>query len=378
MSGYEFEDYIAKILIKKGFKVEKTDYSCDGGIDLIAYYSKPLFSGKYIVQCKNWRETVGQPEIRDLYGVVMSENANKGILITTSDFTEQAYKFAKNKNIELINGSILKSIIGEEKPDLLSTASEKSQTFNYERYEYLQNLVAENPKQPDSYRDLICFIMESIKSNDSAVLSENLLEKVIELYKNMMSRCYKKKTAVFNRKACWYHISEIEIMRGNLATATDILIANNWFYISWFLHFTYKHAWATSELIGGYPIDTIGRNLFAAYRKIGFEDGCKRLISSGEKINNRPITQSFDLPAEKEKQLFLLKQSKEEFSQYITRKDIDEFMFSKIYLTKDSFRYQPDTEDKGSIQYYRDHYYLISDEKNIEQINTSFSRKGFI
>ena len=100
MSGYEFEDFIANLLRQKGFKVTQTDYSNDGGVDLIAEYNQPLFSGKYIVQCKKYTDNlVGQPELRDLYGVVMSESANKGILITTSDFTTQAKNFAKGKNL---------------------------------------------------------------------------------------------------------------------------------------------------------------------------------------------------------------------------------------------------------------------------------------
>ena len=54
MNGYEFEDYISDILERYGFSISKTSYSHDGGIDLLATYDKPLFAGKYIIQCKNW------------------------------------------------------------------------------------------------------------------------------------------------------------------------------------------------------------------------------------------------------------------------------------------------------------------------------------
>ncbi len=110
MDGYEFEDYISNLFRKLGFDVEATSYSNDGGIDLVATFNQPIFSGKYIIQCKNWIGPVGQPEVRDLYGVVMDQRANKGILITPSDYTQQAYDFAKGKNIELINGKILKRL----------------------------------------------------------------------------------------------------------------------------------------------------------------------------------------------------------------------------------------------------------------------------
>lgn len=88
-----------------GFETETTKASGDGGIDLIAYNHQPLLSGKYIIQCKRYSGSVGEPIIRDLYGVVMSERANKGILMTTGVFTKSAVAFAEGKPIELIDGN---------------------------------------------------------------------------------------------------------------------------------------------------------------------------------------------------------------------------------------------------------------------------------
>ena len=42
--------------------------------------------------------------VRDLYGTVMNEGANRGILITTSSYGPDAYEFAKDKPISLIDG----------------------------------------------------------------------------------------------------------------------------------------------------------------------------------------------------------------------------------------------------------------------------------
>ena len=49
--------------------------------------------------------------VRELYGVVVSEEANKGILITSSQFTQSAIEFAKEKRIELIDGEQLDKLI---------------------------------------------------------------------------------------------------------------------------------------------------------------------------------------------------------------------------------------------------------------------------
>jgi restriction system protein len=42
--------------------------------------------------------------VRDLYGTVVHEGANRGILMTTSRFGGDAYEFAKSHPISLIDG----------------------------------------------------------------------------------------------------------------------------------------------------------------------------------------------------------------------------------------------------------------------------------
>jgi hypothetical protein len=113
--GILFEQECKAVLEKMGFSCETTKISGDGGIDLIARSNKPLISGIYIIQCKDWKNRpVGEKEIRDLYGTVTSERANKGILITTSYFTKAALSFAQGKNIELIDGDRLNKLSGHQ------------------------------------------------------------------------------------------------------------------------------------------------------------------------------------------------------------------------------------------------------------------------
>lgn len=107
LSGIEFENVCQNLIENMGFSVETTKASGDGGIDLVAYNHEPVLSGKYIIQCKRYSGSVGEPIIRDLYGVVTSERANKGILMTTGYFTKSAIAFAEGKPIELIDGEQL-------------------------------------------------------------------------------------------------------------------------------------------------------------------------------------------------------------------------------------------------------------------------------
>jgi|GEM_PF-4955064 len=107
----EFERLVSELLSRMGYITQLTKSSHDGGIDVIAMNPQPLVGGKVVVQCKRYSGTVGSPIVRDLYGVVHSEQASKGVLITTSDFSPDAYSFAEGKPVELINGSKLTELL---------------------------------------------------------------------------------------------------------------------------------------------------------------------------------------------------------------------------------------------------------------------------
>jgi len=111
MSGTEFEHLILQLVRKMGFDAHSTKSSGDGGVDIVAFNEKPFLEGLYIIQCKRWNSSIGEPILRDLYGVVMSERANKGILVTTSYFTQSAISFADGKPIELIDGRKLDDLL---------------------------------------------------------------------------------------------------------------------------------------------------------------------------------------------------------------------------------------------------------------------------
>jgi restriction system protein len=105
----QFEELVGEAYRRQGYKVyEKTGTGPDGGIDLTLKKNNELI----IVQCKQWRNTkVGVDKVRELYGVQISKNANRSILITSGFFTQEAENFAANKPIDLIDGfQLLKSI----------------------------------------------------------------------------------------------------------------------------------------------------------------------------------------------------------------------------------------------------------------------------
>jgi len=89
---------------KDGAEVKITRASRDRGVDAIMFDPDPIRGGKYVIQAKRYTSTVGVDAVRDLYGTVINEGANRGILVTTSSYGPDSYEFAKGKPISLVDG----------------------------------------------------------------------------------------------------------------------------------------------------------------------------------------------------------------------------------------------------------------------------------
>jgi restriction system protein len=61
------------------------------------------------VQAKRWEGPVGRPEVQKFAGALQGQRARKGVFITTSDFTRDAYDYASRieTKIVLIDGQQL-------------------------------------------------------------------------------------------------------------------------------------------------------------------------------------------------------------------------------------------------------------------------------
>ncbi|QND47902.1 restriction endonuclease [Rhizobium lusitanum] len=109
----EFEHLVANLFGKMGLDSKLTRSSRDGGVDCIAYDPRPILGGKVVIQAKRYRHTVGVSAVRDLYGTMMNEGASKGILVATSGYGPDAFNFASDKPIELIDGGGLLFLLQE-------------------------------------------------------------------------------------------------------------------------------------------------------------------------------------------------------------------------------------------------------------------------
>lgn len=104
---YLIRELFERMFSKDGGEVKVTRASRDGGVDAVAFDPDPIRGGKIVIQAKRYTNTVGVSAVRDLYGTLLNEGANKGILVTTSNYGSDSYEFAKDKPLTLIDGNNL-------------------------------------------------------------------------------------------------------------------------------------------------------------------------------------------------------------------------------------------------------------------------------
>lgn len=111
MNPAAFERLIQRLLRESGFiQVEVTGQSGDGGVDGKGIMRLGgLLSFHVIFQCKRYSGSVGASHVRDFRGAMVGR-ADKGLLITTGNFTRDAEREATRDGapaIDLIDGNLL-------------------------------------------------------------------------------------------------------------------------------------------------------------------------------------------------------------------------------------------------------------------------------
>jgi len=108
LSASQFEQLVAETYRAQGYKVEIIGAPGDHGIDLIVKTRK---RETWLVQCKKYRGKVGEPVIRDFYGVLRASNADAGAVVTTGYITAAARLWAEGKPIFLYDGEDFLKVI---------------------------------------------------------------------------------------------------------------------------------------------------------------------------------------------------------------------------------------------------------------------------
>ena len=105
----EFEQFVADLYTERGFETEVTGGSGDCGKDIIMYKGRH----KYAVEVKLYNQShkVDRERIQKLHSAMIDSDADRGIFVTTSDFTDPAYEYAEKYNISTVTGKDLSKMI---------------------------------------------------------------------------------------------------------------------------------------------------------------------------------------------------------------------------------------------------------------------------
>jgi restriction system protein len=112
-----FEMLCAHLFEQAGFEARMQSHGADGGVD-IWLHSRNAEGPVAVVQCKHWlTKQVGVKELRELLGVMAANKVTRGTFVTTSRFTEEAERFAKDNGIHVLDCRGLLALVGKRTPE---------------------------------------------------------------------------------------------------------------------------------------------------------------------------------------------------------------------------------------------------------------------
>lgn len=91
----KFEELVAALFRAKGYTIELTPATRDGGFDMRAFHRNDVGICLTLIECKRYgpKRPVSVDVVRGLYGVTENERATTGLIVTTSSFTKDAKSF---------------------------------------------------------------------------------------------------------------------------------------------------------------------------------------------------------------------------------------------------------------------------------------------
>jgi len=146
ISPKAFERVVIEVLVAMGYGGDLEDAGQvvgkpgDGGIDGTIKQDKLGLDMVYI-QVKHWQNNVGSPEVMGFCGSLAAHHANKGVMITTAQFSKDAQDFVRSipQKIVLIDGYRLADLMIEHDVGVVPIPR-KSYTLKQLDRDYFENL----------------------------------------------------------------------------------------------------------------------------------------------------------------------------------------------------------------------------------------------
>lgn len=103
LTPLEYERHCAELLRAKGWFVQMTPATRDGGADFIA----EKHDWRMIVQCKRYTQPVGNKAVQEVTSALLLYNGNVACVVAPTGFTRQAQQEAHAQKVELLHHSAL-------------------------------------------------------------------------------------------------------------------------------------------------------------------------------------------------------------------------------------------------------------------------------
>jgi restriction system protein len=111
----DFECIVERLYHALGYETQLTPQTRDGGKDVIASITMHGGIERILIECKKYtEEPIRINLLREILGMVSHENVNKGIIVTTTEFTKDSTLFAEsNSRLGLVDGDKLVRMLNE-------------------------------------------------------------------------------------------------------------------------------------------------------------------------------------------------------------------------------------------------------------------------
>jgi hypothetical protein len=107
LSGVDFENFLAVLFRRLGYRVETTKTTGDQGVDLLLYKNNECVA----VQAKCYQSSVGNDAVQQVVAGMKYYKADKSMVVTNSYYTEGARQLAERTNTILWDREKLKDMI---------------------------------------------------------------------------------------------------------------------------------------------------------------------------------------------------------------------------------------------------------------------------
>lgn len=108
MNGWEFEEYVAELLVRNGYhNVEVTKGSGDQGVDILAQKDDV----SYAIQCKHYESKIPNRAVQEAYAGACFYGCDVPVVLTNSYFSPSALELGDEIGVELWDREELKKLV---------------------------------------------------------------------------------------------------------------------------------------------------------------------------------------------------------------------------------------------------------------------------